>query len=119
MTKFEVKQGGLSNTVRATIGFVIGFATGAIVGGPLWKPEEKESECNELGEHIPCELGNQYFGNDSAGPGLYLAIPSAIIGAVIAERALPAERWEPVPLPLQVGVSPRGARVAMRFEFGK
>ena len=40
---------------------------------------------------------------------------SAAVFEVTNERG-----WEPVPLPLQIGLSPHGGvRVALRFEFGR
>jgi hypothetical protein len=51
---------------------------------------------------------------------LYLIPAGTLLGAILGGGVTSTEHWEPIPLPLEVGLSSHGgARVALRFDFGK
>ena len=108
-------------------GIVVGGAIGGIIGYPLGSALGVYAVGNKTGS-FPATLGGSFLGlllglgativsDGSLWPLLFVGPP---IGATIGFNMTAAERWEKVSLPLRVGLSPTGgARVALRFEFGR
>jgi len=119
VTRFEVNRGKKVNRVKgAWVGGGMGLLTGGIAGVLILKAtcEGEESvlfkdDCKKTPPVLAFVIG-------ATAGFVPLAIPFAIIGAVASPYR--HDRWEPVPLPLQMGFSPHGGvRVALRFDFGK
>jgi len=91
----------------------LGGLVGGIGGGVLGNTARCEESPNPDGVIFSCAGVRGVLTTLGAVTGI-------ILGGAIGVAVASGERWEPVPLPLEVGYSPHGgARVALRFEFGK
>jgi hypothetical protein len=124
VTRFEVNRGKKVNRVKGAwvgggMGLLIGGIAGVLILKDTCKPWEAEEDVILKEASEACTASSNHLAPFAFVIGATVGfVPLAIIGAVASPYRY--DRWEPVPLPLQMGFSPHGGvRVALRFDFGK
>ena len=88
ITGIEVRSGGPNRALGATIGFGLGFATGALLG--LTSDVEVSEHCGDALFAI-CPDETSLRAMSAVGTGLAVGLLGAVVGAAVAP-----ERWTPV-----------------------
>jgi hypothetical protein len=107
VTKLEVRRAQASHGENALEGAGVGLLAGGLIGLGLGSIIDINSGGYDL---LTREETMLFFGT-------VLGLSGSLLGAAMGATD---ERWEPVRLPLSVSFSPHGgARVTLRFEFGR